>query len=32
VDEQTGELEEIPEVLQEVWEVILKLDEEGRTF
>ena len=30
MDEQTGELVEIPEVLQEVWEVILKLDEDGK--
>ena len=30
VDEQSGDPVEIPEVLQEVWEVILKLDEDGK--
>ena len=29
-DEQTGEPGDIPEVLQEIWEVILKLDEDGK--
>ena len=30
VDEETGELGDIPEVLQKIWEMILKLDDTGK--